>query len=150
MPQVITYTDQNGRRAVLWPAPGVPLTLAQLAAKDVPAGLSWQIVDSDNLPPSNEPPPVPAAVRRLQAKIVLGRSTLSGGVLTIHATAQTGSLLTAANAIVRAAGGEVLLAWTEGTDFFRASPNMVGIGAALGLTPVQLDTLFIAAAQVAL
>lgn len=109
-----------------------------------------ETLDDSWTPPAPGPTPVPASVRRLQAKIILGRSVLSGGVLTIYATAQAGSLLTAANAIVGAAGGEVLLAWTEGTDFFRASPNMTGIGAALGLTSAQLDTLFIAAAQVAL
>ena len=109
-----------------------------------------ETMDATWTPPAPGPPRVPAAIRRLQAKVILGRSTLVGGVLTIYATPQTGSLLAAANTAVAAAGGEIALTWTEGTDFYRASPNIVALGTALGLTSAQLDTLFIAAAQVAL
>ena len=75
-------------------------------------------------------PIVPAQVSRFQAKAAL---------------AQIGKL-TAAEAAVMASGAVVLqLAWAEANDFRRDSP---GINALAPLIGLDLDALFIAAAQI--
>ena len=50
--QVIIFPTDNNRVAILAPAPDLDLT--EVAEKDVPEGKPWRIVDTDDLPPSNE------------------------------------------------------------------------------------------------
>jgi hypothetical protein len=57
---VVLYTAQDGRQMVITPAPGVT---PEQAASAVPAGLSWQVVDSADVPPEPAPDAVSAAGR---------------------------------------------------------------------------------------
>jgi len=46
----IIFPTDDGGVAVIIPAPDTGLTIEQLAAKDVPAGKPYQIVDVDEVP----------------------------------------------------------------------------------------------------
>ena len=48
--QRIIFPTDDGGVAVIIPAPDTGLTIEQLAAKDVPAGKPYQIVDVDEVP----------------------------------------------------------------------------------------------------
>lgn len=50
MQQRIIYKNPDGSLAVIIPSPDCGLTLEQIAAKDVPAGLPYKIVDVSELP----------------------------------------------------------------------------------------------------
>jgi len=50
MPNVVIYTQEDGVVAVLTPAPNCPLTLNEIADKDVPTGVPYWVVDSAELP----------------------------------------------------------------------------------------------------
>lgn len=50
MPDVIVYNQANGVLAVLYPNPDCGLTIQQIAAKDVPFGLPYKIIDSSEIP----------------------------------------------------------------------------------------------------
>lgn len=50
MNQRIIYQIENGGVAVIIPAPNSGLTIEQIAAKDVPAGLPYKIVDVSDIP----------------------------------------------------------------------------------------------------
>ena len=56
MTQVILYTTAEGKQAVITPAPGVT---PEQAARAVPDGLEWQIVDAADIP---VPEPTPAEI----------------------------------------------------------------------------------------
>lgn len=46
----IIYPTDDGGVAVIVPAPGCGLTIQQIAAKDVPAGVAFKIIDADDVP----------------------------------------------------------------------------------------------------
>lgn len=46
----IIYPTPEGGVAVLIPAPDCELTIEQIAAKDVPAGVPYRIVSADDIP----------------------------------------------------------------------------------------------------
>jgi hypothetical protein len=50
MEKRIIYQIDGGGVAVVIPAPDCGLTVEQIAAKDVPAGRNWRIVNADDLP----------------------------------------------------------------------------------------------------
>jgi hypothetical protein len=50
MNQRIIYPTDDGGVAVIVPAPDCGLTIEQIAAKDVPAGKSYKIVDVADIP----------------------------------------------------------------------------------------------------
>ena len=50
MNQRIIYSTPDGGVAVIVPAPDCGLTIQQIAAKDVPAGTAYQIVDAADIP----------------------------------------------------------------------------------------------------
>ena len=50
MNQRIIYPTDNGGVAIIIPAPDCGLTIEQIAAKDVPAGKSYKIVDVADIP----------------------------------------------------------------------------------------------------
>ena len=54
MSNVVIYTQENGTVAVLVPAPNCPLTVNEIADKDVPTGVSYWIVDSAELPEEDQ------------------------------------------------------------------------------------------------
>lgn len=48
--QRIIYPTPDGGVAVIVPAPDCGLTIEEIAAKDVPAGVEYQIVDVSDIP----------------------------------------------------------------------------------------------------
>lgn len=50
MNQRIIYPTENGGVAVVVPAPDCGLTIEEIAAKDVPQGVPFQIVDVADIP----------------------------------------------------------------------------------------------------
>lgn len=46
----IIYPTPDGGVAVIVPAPNCELTIQQIAAKDVPAGVAFKIIDADDVP----------------------------------------------------------------------------------------------------
>ena len=48
--QVIIFDNGNGGVGIITPAPKSRLTIEQVAAKDVPNGAAFEIVDGDTLP----------------------------------------------------------------------------------------------------
>ena len=50
MNQRIIYPTDDGGVAVIVPAPECGLTIEQIAAKDVPAGKPYKIVDGSDIP----------------------------------------------------------------------------------------------------
>lgn len=48
--KLIIYPNDNGGICILTPAPECGLSLAEIAAKDVPAGKPWKIVDAADIP----------------------------------------------------------------------------------------------------
>ena len=56
-------------------------------------------------------------------------------------------LLPAVEAAVASAGGDTAIYWDRSLTVHRASPFIAAMSAALSLTPQQVDSLFIAAAQ---
>ena len=50
MNQRIIYQTNDGGVAVIVPAPDCGLTIEQIAAKDVPAGKPYKIIDASEIP----------------------------------------------------------------------------------------------------
>lgn len=50
MDKRIIYPTDDGGVAVIVPAPNCGLTIEQIAAKDVPTGVAYQIVDVADIP----------------------------------------------------------------------------------------------------
>jgi hypothetical protein len=46
----IIYPTPEGGVAIIIPAPGCGLTIEEIAAKDVPAGVPYRIVDATDIP----------------------------------------------------------------------------------------------------
>lgn len=145
--QIIIFPTDENRVAVLSPAPG--MDIAEIAAKDVPTGKPWRIIDESELPAREtrdrwlwtesgpldvgpEIPVIPDSVSRFQARAAL----LQAG------------LLAQAEAAVAQSGPLALLAWQDAQEFRRNSPTINSLASAIGLTPEQIDALFIAAAQI--
>jgi hypothetical protein len=54
MNQRIIYPNDNGGICILTPAPECILSLQEIAAKDVPAGKPYRIVDAADIPADRE------------------------------------------------------------------------------------------------
>ncbi len=52
--KLIIYPNDNGGICILTPAPECGLSLQEIAAKDVPAGKPWKIVDDTDIPATRE------------------------------------------------------------------------------------------------
>lgn len=50
MNQKIIYQQEDGRLAVIMPAPNCGLTIEEIATKDVPAGVEYLIIDDAGMP----------------------------------------------------------------------------------------------------
>jgi hypothetical protein len=48
--KLIIYPNDNGGIGILTPTPDCGLSLQEIAAKDVPAGKPWKIVDAADIP----------------------------------------------------------------------------------------------------
>jgi hypothetical protein len=89
--------------------------------------------------PAPPPAPVPAKVTNAQARYVLRRTPYGEG-----------TLFDAVNAAAQAQGGDILDFWEYGNEFYRDSPAILGLAAALEISSAQLDDLFRAAEGVQL
>lgn len=131
------YVSQTGELKVIddavyaeWVAAGNPKAEAYTRIPDQPApnaqwnGTEWVI----------PPPYVPQVVSRFQAKAAL----LQAG------------LLSRVEAFINDPATDPLakLAWGEAIEFYRQSPTILSMAAALSLTPQQLDELFTQAASI--
>jgi hypothetical protein len=148
--QVIIFPNNEGGVSVMSPALELADQIEAVAARDVPAGLPWRIVDNDDLPPYEvrsrwrwtdegplgvaepEPEPVPQVVSRMQARIALHNA----------------GLLTSVEAAVSAADPFVQIAWADAQEFRRNSQTITTLAAALSMSDEQLDDLFRAAALI--
>jgi hypothetical protein len=52
--KLIIYPNDNGGIVLLTPAPECGLSLQEIAAKDVPSGKPWKIVDAADIPATRE------------------------------------------------------------------------------------------------
>ena len=52
--KLIIYPNDNGGICILTPAPECALSLQEIAAKDVPAGKPWKIIDAADVPTTRE------------------------------------------------------------------------------------------------
>jgi hypothetical protein len=52
--KLIIYPNDNGGVCILTPAPECGLTIEEIAAKDVPEGKPWKIVDGTDIPATRE------------------------------------------------------------------------------------------------
>jgi hypothetical protein len=52
--KLIIYPNDNGGICILTPAPDCGLSIEQIAAKDVPAGKPYKIVDAADIPTDRE------------------------------------------------------------------------------------------------
>jgi hypothetical protein len=50
MNQLIIYPTDEGGVAIIVPAPDCGMTIEEIAAKDVPAGKSYKIIDTADVP----------------------------------------------------------------------------------------------------
>jgi len=99
---------------------------------EVFGGFTYQ--DGVFTPPAPQPTPIPAQVTKRQAKLAL----LGAGLLDAveaHIAALEGP-----------EGRAAQIEWAEATMFRRDHPLVVSFGPSLGLTPEQIDNLFLAAA----
>ena len=105
---------------------------------DVPDGVTheWRYENGQFIAPALESPAmiIPQSVSRFQARAALH---LAGLLETVEA------LMTHADTPVLAR-----LAWQDAQEFKRASPTVLAMAAALGLSEGQIDDLFIQAAQI--
>lgn len=113
-----------------WQAAGNPKANAYTLIPDPPGpGAQWN--GSEWVLP---PPYVPQVVSRFQAKAALLQAGLLTQVETLIADPAT-------DAVTK-------LAWAEAVEFYRNSPTIATLAAALGLTSGQIDNLFITAANI--
>lgn len=78
------------------------------------------------------PPPIPQTISAMQAKVALSRA----------------GLLTPVQNWVASQNAETQLIWANASSFSRDSTMLNGAAAALGLTPAQVDALFVTAAEI--
>ena len=105
-------------------------------------GLTLLLDDGRELwAPPAPPPPVPASVTNFQARAVLMQMPSPSG-----ATGRT--LFQDVDDALHAEGGVALQAWEYANDVTRDGPLVNSLGARLGMTPEQLDGLFLAAATI--
>jgi hypothetical protein len=159
--QVIIFPNDNGGVAVIVPAPEFADQLDAIAAKDVPEGKPWRIVDADDLPPSESRnawqwtstgpltvgAPQPAPVPDLSfAQLMIGLVS-EGWITTAEGEAWlTGTLPAPVVALIGTLpAGQQFPAKARAlrpTIVERTDPLVSALGAAQGKTPEQLDDFF--------
>jgi len=105
------------------------LLQSQAEGKEIKDDGSGTPIAIDRAP---QPPSVPFSVTPFQAKAAI----------------YAAGLLPAVEAAIAAASPIAQLAWSDATAFTRDSPTIAALSAQLGLTPAQVDDLFIAAASI--
>jgi hypothetical protein len=165
MQEVIIYEQGDGTIAVVMPAPNSGLTIEQVAAKDIPAGARWRIVDdlpdapqeqwrwSDSGLPTVSPPAPPPVPQNLSfAHLMIGlvaeqwitesegeawlAGTLPAPVLGLIATLPAEQQFPAKARALRP------------SEVLRNDPLVNGMGQAAGKTPEEIDDFFRTYAQV--
>lgn len=76
------------------------------------------------------------------------RATMRCSRFQARAALHNAGLLVAVEAAVAGADPFVQIAWQDATEFYRGSPTIAALQAAVGLTDEQVDNLFRAAAQI--
>lgn len=76
------------------------------------------------------------------------RATMRCSRFQARAALHNAGFLGAVEAAVAAADPFVQIAWQDATEFYRGSPTIAALQAAVGLTDEQIDDLFRAAAQI--
>lgn len=138
----IVYRTTENYLAVMYPNLDIGLTIEEIAEKDVPAGVTWEIAPDR---PSRDHDwiggewvfvapvvPVPEKVSRFQARAALYQAGLLAGV----------------ESFVASASPLIQIAWADAQEFQRTSPTINTLAAQLGWTEGQVDDLFRAAAQI--
>lgn len=97
-------------------------------------GIGWSFDGETFAAPPPAPVPVPSAITMRQARLAL----LGAGLLQ-HVN-------NAIDAMPGQAGEAVLIEWEYAQEVQRQSPLIGALGPALGITPEQIDQLFIAGA----
>ena len=166
--QVIIFPNDNGGVSVIYPALQFSDQIEAIAAKDVPDGKPWRIIDSDDLPAKEarnrwrwtdagpldvaaDVVPVPEEVSRFQARAALiiygdqiGRQNLLAEADALVASLAAGQFgLTAVQVAV------IKEAWVTAQVIRRDSAALNLIFPALGLSlPEQRDALLVIAGGV--
>lgn len=123
------FTLGVGADAVNFPANWLTLAGAEgLAAHGI------ALVEAPDPPAPG--PTVSAGVSMLQARLALYARTNDAGA----------TLLSLVETAVAAAGGTVQIYWSTAENIERAHPIIAQLGAVIGLTPSDIDELFIEAA----
>lgn len=104
------------------------------------AGLHAAILEAGGVAPYV--PPDPAAL------LLAERSAMRCSRFQARAALHNAGLLVAVEAAVAGADPFVQIAWQDATEFYRGSPTIAALQAAVGLTDEQVDNLFRAAAQI--
>ena len=138
----IVYRTAENYLAVMYPNLDIGLTIEEIAEKDVPAGVTWEIAPDR---PSRDHDwvggewvfvapvvPVPEKVSRFQARAALYQAGLLAGV----------------ESFVASASPLIQIAWADAQEFQRTSPTINALATQLGWTEGQVDDLFRAAAQI--
>jgi hypothetical protein len=159
--QVIIFPNDSGGVAVIYPAPEFADQIEAIAAKDVPAGKPWRIVDADDLPPSESRnswqwtstgpltvgAPIPAPVPDLSfAQLMIGLVS-EGWITTAEGEAWlTGTLpapvLTLIGTLPAGQQFPAKARALRPTIVERTDPLVSALGAAQGKTAAQLDDFF--------
>lgn len=113
--------------------PGYQIVDVPLPDHFSPAGFTWNGSEIVAKTAPLSPIPIPQTVSRLQALCAL----------------QKAGLLSQVQAAVTASPDPLsAIVWNNAATFERASPTLQALATAAGLTAAQLDSLFIAAAQI--
>ena len=159
--QVIIFPQDNGGVSVIYPAPEFADQIEAVAAKDVPDGKSWRIVDEASLPPRNDRdrwrwtesgplgispviPAVPASITFAQLLIGL---VAEGWVTEAEGDGWlTGTLPPAVLAVINTLPEQQRFAAKaralRPSEVLRADPLVAALGAASGKTEAQIDAFF--------
>lgn len=111
-----------------------PGGLTAILEGDNPYAIGGTLIQGVYTPPYVEPP-VPRPITQV--------TPVQGRIALLNA-----GLLDQAQAAVNSAGGSVAIWWDYATTWERSHPLLTTLGAGLGLTPDQIDQLFLAASQI--
>lgn len=142
MPLRIVYQLPNGTSAVISPAEGSGLTIEEIAAKDVPVGTPYSIVEDSDLPEPSLPVPQEMSFAQMLIGLVAeGWITQAEGMAWLggNVPAPVSALIAQLPqsqqfaALARAVRPSVVL---------RNDPLVAGLAALQGKTDVQMDDFF--------
>ena len=136
MLEALTYRREDG--TFVGPRGGHPyhyipsdplFAAAEALAAEMGAALPFE-----PLPPQPASPTIPARVTRRQARLALHQAGLLDQVEALMASPETPAA--------------IRITYEDATEWWRDDPIIQAIGPALGLTPGQVDDLFVAASTI--